>query len=173
MPSMDTDYYSLLGVKRAASASEIKRAYYRQAKLWHPDVSNAGNAKSRFQMISKAYRILSNPLSRRAYDQRLSDPWVRNVRKDYYRYGTSTRDGREKGSGSSPPEAGPTRFPFLDKTLFGSLLILGVLGIILGIRDILQRTPDEPAKPYGLVLGIFFTLLLLLGWRSLRKEERP
>lgn len=171
LPPMEPDYYGLLGVERTASATEIRKAYYRMAKIWHPDVSQAGEAKSRFQQISKAYRILSNPLSRRAYDQRFTDPWVRNVRKDYYRYGTSTQAYAE--SSSAPPrDPGPSHSPFLDKMLFASLLIIGVVGMMLGIRDILLSSEEKAPKPYGLVLGFFFTLMLLLGWRALRRDKK-
>lgn len=169
---MEPDYYRLLGVDRAATAAEIRRAYYRMAKIWHPDVSQAGEAKSRFQQISKAYRVLSNPLSRKAYDQRLTDPWVRNVRKDYYRYGTSNQAYTESSSSAPPRDPGPLHSPLLDKMLFASLLIIGVLGIMLGIRDILLSSEEKSTKPYGLVLGFFFTLMLLLGWRALRRDKK-
>jgi curved DNA-binding protein CbpA len=168
---MEPDYYRLLGVERAASAAEIRKAYYRMAKIWHPDVSEAGDAKSRFQQISKAYRILSNPLSRRAYDQRLTDPWVRNVRKDYYRYGTSAQASPESKTPSADTPSRPFQSPVLDKMLFASLLIIGVLGMLLGLRDVFLHSEDKSPKPYGLVLGFFFTVLLLLGWRALRKDN--
>lgn len=169
---MEPDYYRLLGVDRSATAAEIRKAYYRLAKIWHPDVSQAGDAKNRFQQISKAYRILSNPLSRRAYDQRLTDPWVRNVRKDYYRYGTSTQATPDAKASPAPKNANTIQSPVLDKMLFGSLLIIGVLGMMLGIRDILLSSEEKSTKPYGLVLGFFFTLMLLLGWRALRKDKK-
>lgn len=61
-------YYSCLGVPPSASSEDIKSAYRRFAKKIHPDISRDPNANSQFQKISEAYRILSDPDARRAYD---------------------------------------------------------------------------------------------------------
>jgi DnaJ-class molecular chaperone len=64
------DYYAVLGVSRSASDKEIKRAYRRLARQYHPDV-NPGNkeAEAKFKEISAAYHVLSNPELRKKYDQ--------------------------------------------------------------------------------------------------------
>jgi curved DNA-binding protein len=64
------DYYSLLGVTRDASEKDIKQAYRRLARRYHPDV-NPGDvsAEHKFKEISKAYAVLSNRESRAAYDR--------------------------------------------------------------------------------------------------------
>ena len=64
------DYYTVLGVRRDASAKEIKQAYRRLARKYHPDV-NPGDAKAeqKFKEISEAYSVLENPDSRKKYDQ--------------------------------------------------------------------------------------------------------
>lgn len=63
------DYYSILGVKRDASEKDIKQAYRRLARRYHPDV-NPGDAAAerRFKEISAAYAVLGNPRSRAKYD---------------------------------------------------------------------------------------------------------
>ena len=63
------DYYKTLGVDKRASAEEIKKAYRKLARQWHPD-RNAGDAKAeeRFKEISQAYDVLGDPEKRKQYD---------------------------------------------------------------------------------------------------------
>jgi molecular chaperone DnaJ len=63
------DYYESLGVSRTASPDEIKSAFRRLARQYHPDVSEAPDAEERFKEINEAYAILSDPDKRSAYDR--------------------------------------------------------------------------------------------------------
>ncbi len=63
------DYYEILGVSRDASQEEIKSAFRRLARQYHPDVSDAPDAEERFKEINEAYGVLSDPEKRRRYDQ--------------------------------------------------------------------------------------------------------
>ncbi|MDO4432525.1 MAG: molecular chaperone DnaJ [Aerococcaceae bacterium] len=63
------DYYDVLGVSRDASDAEIKKAYRKLSKQYHPDINQAADAADKFKEISEAYEILSDTQKRAAYDQ--------------------------------------------------------------------------------------------------------
>ena len=62
------DYYKILGLARGASDDEIKKAYRKLARKYHPDVSKEANAKERFQEVGEAYETLRDKEKRAAYD---------------------------------------------------------------------------------------------------------
>ena len=63
------DYYQTLGVKRDASTDEIRRAFRKLARLYHPDVSKAPQAAEKFKQANEAYEVLGDPEKRQRYDQ--------------------------------------------------------------------------------------------------------
>lgn len=70
MPSTTRDYYDILGVSEDASQEEIKKAYRKLAKKYHPDRNpDAPDAEERFKEISEAHRVLSDPEQREQYDR--------------------------------------------------------------------------------------------------------
>jgi curved DNA-binding protein len=68
------DYYKIMGVSRTANADEIKRAYRKLARKFHPDVSKEKNAEDKFKEVQEAYEVLKDTQKRAAYDQ-LGSNW--------------------------------------------------------------------------------------------------
>jgi molecular chaperone DnaJ len=66
---MARDYYEILGVSRDSSKEEIKRAYRRLARKYHPDVNKEPGAEERFKEINRAYEVLSDNELKARYDR--------------------------------------------------------------------------------------------------------
>jgi curved DNA-binding protein len=106
------DYYQILGVPRDASQDDIKRAYRRLARKFHPDVSKEKDAEARFKEVGEAYEVLKDPQKRGPYD-RFATEW---------KAGQDFRPPPDWDFGSDFTGAGPTSaFHFSDffESLFG------------------------------------------------------
>jgi len=91
------DYYKVMGVARDATEAQIKQAYRKLARKYHPDVSKEADAEARFKDVGEAYEVLKSPEKRAAYDQLGSGP----------RPGQDFRPPPDFGSGFEFSGAGP------------------------------------------------------------------
>lgn len=93
------DYYQQLGVPRTASQSEIRAAFRRLARQYHPDVAtDKGAAEEKFKEINEAYEVLGNPESRRKYDAYRSRTWFQEEPSAASGFASSTN-----GTAQAPP----------------------------------------------------------------------
>ena len=90
------DYYKILGVSRDASQDDIKKAFRRLARKYHPDVSKEPDAEDRFKDVGEAYEVLKDPEKRAAYDQLGAD----------WKAGQDFRPPPGAGAGAGPRPGG-------------------------------------------------------------------
>ena len=112
------DYYKTLNVPRSASADEIKKAYRRLARKYHPDVSKEKDAEAKFKQVQEAYEVLKDPEKRAAYDQ-LGSNWKPGQE---FRPPPDWGGGFEfRGAAAVPARGGGVRRGFSDffSSLFG------------------------------------------------------
>lgn len=141
------DYYQLLGVPKTAAEKDIKSAYRKLARKWHPDANpnNPKEAEERFKEISEAYEVLGDPEKRKKYDVLGSD-WQRAARQAeqqrQYRSRYNEQDfsgfdfGGRGASGGHDAGAGPSGFSdFFDMFFSG-----------VGRRQTTQTTTGFPQR---------------------------
>ncbi len=105
------DYYNILGVSRDADEAEIKKAYRKLARRYHPDVNKDPDAEEKFKEVNEAYEVLKDADNRQAYD-RFGADWKHGQQFDGAGFGGGTYSG---GSYS-----GGTDFSDFFESIFGS-----------------------------------------------------
>jgi len=94
------NYYEILGLKPDASQDQVKRAYRKLARKYHPDVSTASDAEARFKEVGEAYAVLKDPELRAAYDESGFRP---EAARGQPGPPPGSRPGRAGGGGFRPP----------------------------------------------------------------------
>jgi curved DNA-binding protein len=118
MPVEYKDYYKILGVSKNASAEEIKKAYRKLARQYHPDVNKSSGSEKRFKEINEANEVLSDPEKRKRYDT-IGPNW------EQFAQGMGGRPGRGNfhwvynGPAGGDPFADAGGFSDFFRTLFG------------------------------------------------------
>lgn len=111
------DYYKILGVESDASQDDIRRAYRKLARKYHPDVSSEADAEARFKEVGEAYEALKDPEKRKAYDELKNSGWSQG---DSFRTPPGwNREGFGEARGFDPDDMGG--FSDFFSSLFGGL----------------------------------------------------
>jgi len=137
------DYYQILGVNRNASEKEIKQAYRRLARKYHPDLNpNDKSAETRFKEINAAYQVLSDAEKRKKYDQ-FGDQW--EYAEQFAKSGGQERVRWDFGRGG-------TTFEYGDLSDFGDIFssLFGDSGIGSRVRG--QRRGQDIESPIEITL---------------------
>jgi curved DNA-binding protein len=128
------DYYDSLGVPRTASEADIKKAFRKLAREYHPDVAkDKKKAEEKFKEINEAYEVLSDKDKRKKYDE-LGPNWKSGAEFrpppgfGGFGGGQTFRGGRPTGNGTQEFEFGGTGFSSFFEQLFGSRMRGGGFG---------------------------------------------
>jgi curved DNA-binding protein len=102
------DYYATLGVEKTATAEELKKAFRRLARKYHPDISKEPDAAERMTALNEANNVLSDPEKRKAYDQVGHQAWAQGARSaDDVRPPPGWNQGYERSAGGSGASGAP------------------------------------------------------------------
>jgi len=177
-----TDYYKILNVDKNATATEIRKAYRFKALEFHPDKNKSINAKEKFIEIYEAYKVLSDSILRRKYDNLIQEHWdqVRNETSWNWtndKINNKSKKAREQGTKYAENydlfsrKVLENNFTFLFLGLFGlvlgefSLDALWLVSVVIGIVCI-----HNSAIWLGVIFILLGVYLLIKRWRTLAKE---
>lgn len=140
-------YYDILGVEKTATEEDIKKAYRKLARAYHPDVNKGPDAEAKFKEINLAYDTLSDSLKRADYDQTLGDPGVRRT--------GSAPEGAAAGTGPAPGSYDdPNRAALIRSALARTLMMAFVCGLVgLGLQIAIQYFSDQAIGGDSLIWG--------------------
>lgn len=158
--STTQNYYSILGLNKAATAEEIKKAFRSKAKIYHPDVCKLPNAHDIFIEIGRAHEILKDPETRRDYDRVLEEE--ANSSSDQYKYNSSARNNFNEARKKADQQA----------EKYAEMTLDNLINIVLGYtyevgRTILAGERDKPKLnffdyiKYGFIGFILTTCIII------------
>lgn len=180
---MTVDYYHILEVESRASEDEIKKAFRRLAKKYHPDLNKDDSATDKFKRIYTAYEVLSDPFKKKLYDEMIQNgevgthaepsfnrdeafsSWERKAqdRADYYSHMRYSRFEKEKLKGMD----------FVYHQLALSIGIVGLFlmggGALYFAKTIVTSVIEGRTSPYNLIGAAVATAFgLVILWQVIR-----
>lgn len=143
------DYYKLLGLERSASTDDIRKAFRKLARQYHPDVAkNKKEAEEKFKEINEAHDVLSDPEKRKKYDA-LGANWKQGSEfrppPSWESFGGGARSGRPGRNGGGEFEFGGTGFSDFFEQIFGGRHAAGAGGFRRDGGNAAERGSDLEA----------------------------
>ena len=166
-------HYQVLGVGNDATADEIRVAFHREARRWHPDfhlATGAGlnDASRKMQAVNEAWRVLRDPVERRRYDAQLPRGWGDDDPVDLdadYRAADYRAAEREQWVPASAP--GPSRPRGL---LMAPVLLAGAAAGAGALSLVLGRAMLALAVVCGVAAGVLFVVVPIMVMVRARQE---
>jgi hypothetical protein len=168
-----SSHHRILGVPANASLTQIKKAYYKKAKLIHPDVNPSPTAKEEFARLNMAYEALTNPKyihppvfqykPKQKTKEQLRREWVKKRNEELRAHAIRVANARRKQRVSTNLYRNSGLFESIASLFFGLTMILPLSFVFL---DVYLHPGNKPADTGTLFLFIFF-LLLGLGLVSI------
>ncbi|KTD22547.1 DnaJ C-terminal domain-containing protein [Legionella londiniensis] len=137
------DYYKIMGISRDATDTEIKTAYRKLARKYHPDISQEPNAEEKFKELGEAYEVLKDPKKRKAYDQYIRD-W------DFSRKANYSSERADWGAAEEAFHFGPDFFESIFGAGFREAPTAGAdyhSSILISLEDAYQGTVKQLTLP--------------------------
>lgn len=137
------DYYKIMGISRDATDTEIKTAYRKLARKYHPDISQEPNAEEKFKELGEAYEVLKDPKKRKAYDQYIRD-W------DFSRKANYSAERADWGAAEEAFHFGPDFFESIFGAGFREAPTAGAdyhSSILISLEDAYQGTVKQLTLP--------------------------
>jgi hypothetical protein len=180
-----SEYYAILGLPLNSSSEEIKKAYRKKARLYHPDINPNPDAKEKFILATEAYDFLIESHNREALDEqdyfRIVEEW-RKYRQDRSRQRAQyyARSSFEKFRNSKYYKS--TRILNISTIIFNfaialMVLIFTVFGYILRVRNPLPEDKHPPVFSFIVLLTLSLILfsvafISLKNWLDLNKKQK-
>jgi curved DNA-binding protein CbpA len=171
------DYYKILGINPESGNGEIRKAFHERAKLFHPDVNSALNAKQQFQLLNEAYQTLINPGKRKVYDFKLKyGSAIIYTNKPAHRDKAYNPSAYSQSASSKANSYTPEEKPFFEKkkidtVLFYFMLVTGIVAVIFATIRLVTEKWEGINNLSGISFGVSFLFLLIYGWRILNSKK--
>lgn len=164
----EKDYYKVLGVSRNATAEQIRSAYRRLARKFHPDLNpRRRSAEGRFKEVQEAYEALSRSHPHTEFDQMFTDPELDLTPDPFERFDLDWSWKRKLAIGLWVICALGVFLPtsMLNARPAGGLVVVTIPLVLVWVGDWLSSDGDSMDIDFGSVLpDIFGRILMLVGW---------